>query len=144
MRLATDWICKVISRLRDWRLFLRFSLVNGIGTVVDYLAAVALVAAAGLGPIVATTIGFVLGTMVNYVGHTVFSYGVGRSSLSIANYLRYLIAVLLSLAVRLAAVTGLERATSLPFWIILIVAIGASFLASYVLATLWVFRRSGR
>lgn len=132
----------MLSQLRDRRLFLRFFFVNGLGTIVDYAVAVLLVAAFAVAEIAAATAGFVIGTVFNYVGHTLFSYEhTGRDSLSILGYLKYLAAVMLSLVVRLAVVAGLGAATALPFWFVLIVAIGASFVASFVVATLWVFRK---
>ena len=130
------------SPLKDPRLFLRFFFVNGFGTIADYGIAVLLVAALATPDLVASTIGFLIGTSVNYVGHTLFSYDhTTAKDLSLRGYGKYVSAVLLSLVVRLVVVAGLGAATPLPFWLILLVAIGASFIASYVIATLWVFRK---
>lgn len=132
----------MLSQLKDKRLFLRFFFVNGLGTIVDYGVAVALVVLFAVGDVVAATVGFIIGTVFNYVGHTLFSYEhTGRDSLSVMGYLKYLAAVMLSLVVRLAVVAGLGAVTALPFWFILLVAIGASFIASFVIATLWVFKK---
>ena len=129
--------------LKDRRQFVRFAGVSVIGTVADYLLAL-LLAAAGVSYIVASTCGFVLGSFVNYCGHSIFSYEhTSHKTISLKGFGRYFLAVLFSLVVRLAAVAGLEYATSLPFWLVLLIAIGASFVASYVISTLWVFRKPG-
>ena len=134
----------MLSQLKDVRLFLRFFFVNGAGTIVDYAVAVLLVTMFLVADLIAATVGFIVGTVFNYVGHTLFSYEhTSRETLSVRGYLKYLLAVMLSLVVRLAVVAALGAATPLPFWFVLIVAIGASFIASFVVATLWVFRKPG-
>ena len=130
------------SQLKDPKLFLRFFFVNGLGTIADYAIAVALVAFFGTNDLIASTVGFLIGTSVNYVGHTLLSYEhTTAKDLSLRGYGKYVSAVLLSLVVRLVVVAGLGAATPLPFWLVLLVAIGASFIASYVIATLWVFKK---
>jgi len=134
-----------MAQLRDRGQFVRFTLVQGLGTVLDYAVAVALVGLLTAPQLAASTAGFLLGTVVNYCAHNIFSYAhTSRASISLKGYGSYLLAVLFALAVRLAAVALLGAVTALPFWLILIAAIGASFVTSYVLATLWVFaRKSG-
>ena len=132
----------MLSTLTDMRLFLRFFFMNGLGTIVDFTVAVLLVAWVAVPDLAATAAGFIVGTLFNYVGHSLFSYAhAGRKSLSVAGYLKYLTAVLASLGVRLAVVAGLDWTVDLPYWLVLLIAIGASFIASFVIATLWVFRK---
>ncbi len=129
--------------LKDRRQFVRFAGVSVFGTVADYLLAL-LLASVGASYIAASTFGFVLGSFVNYCGHSIFSYEhAGRETISLKGFGKYFLAVMFSLVIRLAAVAGLEYATSLPFWLVLLIAIGASFVASYVISTLWVFRKPG-
>ena len=129
--------------LKDRRLFLRFTGVSILGTVADYVLALVL-AALGVSPLAASTVGFILGAFVNYCGHSVFSYEhTSRKTISLRGFGKYFLAVLLSLVTRLAVVAGLEYTTALPFWLVLLIAIGASFIASYVISTLWVFRKPG-
>ncbi len=129
--------------LRDRRQFLRFTGVSIMGMIADYVLALAL-ATAGMSYLVASTFGFTLGAFVNYCGHSVFSYEhTSRKTISLRGFGKYFLAVLISLVTRLVAVAGLEHATPLPFWLILLIAIGASFIASYVISTLWVFRKPG-
>ncbi|TMV07003.1 GtrA family protein [Ruegeria sediminis] len=132
------------SNLKDKRQFFRFLSINILGTVADFLLAVLLVAALSSPPVFAATFGFVVGSAVNYCGHNIFSYEhTSRHTISVRGFAKYLLAVLFSLVVRLAVVAGLGFATDLPFWLILLVAIGASFVASYVISTIWVFRKPG-
>lgn len=123
--------------------FMRFFGVSSVGTVADYVTALALHAVVGLSGVVASTLGFLLGTALNYLGHhhITFSTGDGAPA-TLVGFLRYFAAVLASLAVRLIVLVGLERIASLPFWIALTIAFGASFLSSYFISLLWVFRRS--
>ena len=130
------------SVLRDKRLFLRFLSVSVLGTIADYLLALLLAEAFSFAYVTASTCGFILGSIVNYCGHSVFSYEhTSRKTISLKGYVKYLLAVLSSLLVRLVAVAMLDYLTALPFWFILLVAIGASFVTSYVISTLWVFRK---
>ena len=130
-----------MGNLKDKRQFVRFAGVSVIGTIADYLLAL-LLASIGVSYIASSTCGFTLGSFVNYCGHSIFSYEyTSRKTISLKGFVRYFLAVLFSLVFRLAVVAGLEYATSLPFWLVLLIAIGASFVASYVISTLWVFRK---
>ncbi|NOD49758.1 MULTISPECIES: GtrA family protein [unclassified Ruegeria] len=132
----------MISNLKDKRLFFRFLSISVVGTTADYLLAVLLALVFSAPYVLASTCGFILGSAVNYCGHNVFSYEhTDKSTISFLGYGKYLLAVLSSLVSRLAVVAGLGYVTALPFWFILLVAIGASFITSYVISTLWVFRK---
>ena len=130
-----------MSGLKDKHLFFRFLSISALGTVADYLLALCLVSLFGFSYVLASTCGFILGSIVNYYGHNIFSYEhTSRKTISVRNYFKYLLAVLLSLVVRLAVVMGLEYIWPLPFWLILLIAICASFAINFVISTLWVFR----
>ena len=90
----------------------------------------------------ASTWGFIIGSIVNYVGHNILSYEhTDRGTISVKGYVKYFMAVIASLLIRLLVVAAFEYLSDLPFWFILINAIGASFLTSYVISTKWVFRK---
>ena len=132
------------SDLRDKRQFFRFFGVNILGMVADYLLAVLLASVFGTPYVLAVTCGFILGSFVNYCGHNIFSYEhTSRETISALGFGKYLLAVLFSLVVRLIVVAALDYISLLPFWLILLVAIGVSFVVSYVISTLWVFRKPG-
>lgn len=131
-----------MAELRDGKQFKRFGVVQVGGTIVDYAVANALVYLLATGEVLAATIGFLIGSAINYIGHNVYSYEhTDRNSISFLGYLRYMSAVGFALLARLAVVKLLAMFTGLPFWLILIAGIGVSFVVSYVLATVWVFRR---
>jgi putative flippase GtrA len=128
--------------LKDKRLFARFFSVSIFGTIADYLLALLLVSVFASPFVFASTCGFIVGAFVNYCGHTIFSYEhTSKASISVVGFGKYLIASLFSLLVRLAVVALLGYFSALPFWFILLCAIGASFISSYVISTLWVFRK---
>lgn len=134
----------MISKLNDKSLLFRFLSISVLGTAADYLLAVLLALIFSAPYVLASICGFILGSIVNYCGHNIFSYEhTDKGTISIRGYGKYLLAVLSSLVVRLAVVAVLGYVTSLPFWFILLVAIGASFITSYVISTLWVFRKPG-
>jgi len=131
------------SDLADKYLILRFAAVSVVGMIVDFLSALFLAGVYEIPYVAASACGFLLGTIVNYCSHAIFSYEhTDKESISIVGYGKYLLAVSASLVARLAFVAALELVTELPFWIILACAIGASFVVSYVISTLWVFKKT--
>lgn len=121
----------------------RFFGVSSVGTAVDYLSALALHGILGLPGVVASTGGFILGALLNYLGHHHITFSAGKDGpATVFGFLRYLSAVAVSLLVRLIVLVGLARLTAFPFWIALTIAFAASFLCSYFISLLWVFRRS--
>lgn len=122
---------------------LRFFGVQTVGTAADFLLTLALYSFLGLAGTVASTLGFLTGTIINYFGHhhVTFSTGDGAPA-TFSGFFRYLLAVLMSLVVRLAVLIGFGEWTSVPFWLALATAFVASFVCSYLFSLLWVFRRS--
>ena len=122
----------MISDLKDKRQLLRFLSISALGTAADYALALLLAGTLSTPYAIASTLGFILGSIINYVGHNIFSYEhTDQNSISLRGYGKYFL------------VEGLAYFTPLPFWFILLVAIGASFVANYVISTLWVFRKPG-
>lgn len=122
--------------------FLLFTAVSVIGTAADFLLALGLHNYVGLAAVAASAIGFSLGTCINYLGHhyITFASDDGQAA-SMKGFGKYAAAVAASLVVRLAVVFGLDTLGVLPFWLVLIVAIGASFICSYLISLLWVFKK---
>lgn len=132
----------MLSDLTNRGRFLRFFGVSTIGTAADYVTAVALHAFLGLSGVVASIIGFLLGTALNYLGHHHITFATGGDDpASVLGFLKYLGAVMLSLAVRLIVLVGVEMIDGVPFWFALGVAFTASFICSYLISLFWVFRR---
>jgi putative flippase GtrA len=85
--------------LKDKRLFFRFLSISALGTLADYLLALLLAEAFAFAYILASTCGFILGSIVNYCGHCIFSYDhTSRKSISLTGYVKYFLAVISSLA----------------------------------------------
>lgn len=123
--------------------FLRFFGVQTIGTVADFLLALVLHSVFGMAGVAASTIGFFVGTVINYFGHHHITFATGDGApATFTGFLKYLVAVSASLVVRIAVLLGFEQWTSAPFWFALSVAFVASFVCSYLFSLLWVFRRS--
>ena len=121
---------------------MRFFGVQSIGTVADFVVAL-LLRTLGLGSVVAVTIGFFLGTCINYLGHHHITFATGDGAPpSFGAFAKYVVSVLASLGVRLLALVAVETGLGAPFWVALIVAFGASFAVSYLFSLYWVFRRS--
>ena len=129
------------GKLSDKFQFMRFFGVSTIGTAADYLSALALHGLFGVAGGIAATIGFLIGTTINYCGHTKFTFDNGQGSgLSVGGYFKYLVAVGASLLVRLAVLYAADILAIAPFWFNLAVAFAISFVCSYVISVLWVFK----
>ncbi len=88
--------------------FLRFSGVGAIGTVAHYAILIALVQAGGVGPVLASSAGFAIGALVNYLlsYHFVFAsrephWEAGAKFLGVALAGIFLNALLMSLGTQL-------------------------------------------
>lgn len=134
-----------MPNLRDKNQFLRFGVVQAVGMVVDIAVAVGLVSFLAFNGVIAAATGFLTGGAINYCGHNLFSYThTDRASITLRGYVHYMAAVSFSLLVRLVVVGLLDYLTAIPFWLVMIIGVGVSFMLTYVSATLWVFRdRSG-
>lgn len=121
----------------------RFFGIQTIGTVADFAFAMALYAIFGVAGILASTLGFFLGTVINYLGHhhVTFRQDVPTPA-TVLGFLKYLAAVSMSLVVRVLILLGFEQWLSVPFWFALSVAFIGSFICSYLFSLLWVFRRN--
>jgi len=131
-----------VGGLTDVRQFFRFFGVSVVGVIADYTLALFLADQLSVGSLLATSLGYILGTVVSYLGHSIFSFEhTGKETVSLDGYVKYFFSTILSLLVRLIAVGLLEYVLVFPFWFTLLLAIGLSFVTSYVVSTLWVFRK---
>ncbi|MGJ8585552.1 MAG: GtrA family protein [Marinosulfonomonas sp.] len=131
------------SRLSDAGTFSRFFSVSVVGMAVDVCMALLAKGFFGLPSIPASALGFLLGTVANYCGHSLFTYATPeRRPITLLGYCKYMVAVSTSLVARLASVALLDFSTALPFWIVLLVSIALSFIVSYIISTIWVFNKN--
>lgn len=132
-----------MGSLTDIRQFFRFFGVSVVGVIADYTLALFLATLLFIDSLLATSLGYILGTVISYYGHSLFSYEhTSKETVSLNGYVKYFFSTILSLLVRLTAVGLLEYFLDFPFWFVLLIAIGLSFVTSYVVSTLWVFKKA--
>jgi putative flippase GtrA len=117
-----------------------FGLVGLIGTGAHYLALVLLVEMAGMYPVTATSVGFVIGALVNYVLNHRYTFRSSKAHLD-AGPKFFLIAIATGILNSLLVYAGV----SLMGANYLLVQIGATlmvFLANFALNSLWTFQEA--
>jgi putative flippase GtrA len=118
----------------------RFFVVTVLGVIIDLAIAFALHTFAGVPLWLAAAIGFTLAASANYVIHQTWSFGGGRDSLSARRAALYGGVALVTLAVRVGIVAGLERAVPGAWPLaILIAGAGGSFFVNFGLSKFVVF-----
>jgi putative flippase GtrA len=129
-----------ISWLNHWQI-IRFAAVSGGGTVIDYAATLALRTWTPTPLLAAVVLGYTIGAVVNYLGHSYFTYrNTAELQRNIRHFLRYYSGTLLALGSRLGTVFLLSLCTNFAEWIIIALGIGVSFICNYVVATGIIFR----
>jgi putative flippase GtrA len=126
--------------LATTRKLLGFGLVGAVGTAAHYLVLIVLVEAAGIRPVWATTIGFTVGAVINYLLNHRFTFQSSKNHLDagpkfffIALVTAFLNGGLVHLGVQILG---------LNYLLVQIVATLAVFLANFVLNSIWTFKES--
>ena len=117
-----------------------FGLVGVIGTGAHYLALIILVEMTGMNPVTATSVGFVVGALVNYVLNRRYTFRSSKDHLD-AGPKFVLIAIVTGIVNSLLVYAGV----SLIGANYLLVQIGATFivfLANFALNSLWTFKEA--
>ena len=117
-----------------------FGLVGVVGTSAHYLVLVVLVEITGIDPVTATSIGFVVGALVNYVLNRRYTFRSHKAHLD-AGPKFFLIAIFTGILNSLLVYAGV----SLMGANYLVVQIGATcvvFLANFALNSLWTFKEA--
>lgn len=119
----------------------RFLVVSVVGLAVDLGVALLLAKGFGLPLWLATVVGFLTAAAGNYLLHEVWTFRHGALRASLGRFARHLLALGLTLGVRLAAVVGLQAliGADREALVILLPAVGLSFCTSFLLARTWVF-----
>jgi putative flippase GtrA len=120
------------------RKLVAFGVVGVIGTGAHYLALILLVEAAGMDPVLATTIGFAVGAVVNYVLNRRYTFGSSKAHLD-AGPKFFLIAVATGLLNSLLVHVGVNLVGQ-NYLLVQIAATLVVFLANFALNSLWTFR----
>ncbi|HUV63612.1 MAG TPA: GtrA family protein [Sedimentisphaerales bacterium] len=122
------------------RRLMTFGLVGVIGTAAHYLALVLLVELTGMDPVTATSVGFVIGALVNYVLNRRYTFRSSKAHLD-AGPKFFLIAIVTGTLNSLLVYAGV----SLLGANYLVVQIGATlivFLFNFALNSLWTFQEA--
>ena len=115
-----------------------YGLVGLVGTAAHYLTLVLLVEAAGLDPVVATSAGFIVGALVNYILNHRYAFRSSKAHLD-AGPKFFLIAAITGVLNALLVHAGVDLVGANY----LLVQVGATvvvFLANFALNSLWTFR----
>ena len=117
-----------------------FGLVGVIGTGTHYLVLIMLVESAGINPVTATSVGFVVGALVNYALNRRYTFQSSKSHLD-AGPKFFIIAIVTGIVNSLLVYGG----ANLLGANYLLVQIGATFivfLANFALNSLWTFQEA--
>lgn len=119
---------------------LRFFMVTVLGVAIDLGIAFALHTGLGVPLWLAAAVGFTLAASANYVIHQTWSFQSGPRNLSARRAGLYALVALATLAMRVAIVVVLERATAGAYPLaILIAGAGGSFFVNFGLSKFVVF-----
>jgi putative flippase GtrA len=125
-------------RLVSPRQFLAYLGVGVVGTGGHYLALVALVRGAGLDPVVATTCGFAVGAVINYVANYHLTF---RSRRSHAGTMpRFFAIALAGMGVNAGVMAACHRGLGLHYLLSQVLATGTVVVLTYLGNRLWTFR----
>ncbi|NCC29247.1 MAG: GtrA family protein [Gammaproteobacteria bacterium] len=121
-----------------WRRLAAFGVVGAIGTLAHYLALVSLVEIWGLHPAAATTVGFGLGALINYLLNYRYTFNSSKSHRD-AGPKFALIAIATGVLNTWMVFAGVD-VLALDYILVQIAATAAVFLLNFVLNSLWTFR----
>lgn len=140
-----DRIHKQLASQAPWLLhssylsrLLRFSIVGGIATLVQYLILIALVMASDFSPAIASTIGFVISSLVNYILN--YSFTFKSSKPHTETLTRFLIISVCGLIINYLFMQIGTRAFNLHYLFVQLAATAATLLWNFSLNHLWSFR----
>lgn len=117
--------------------FLRFALVGVAGTIVHYGVMIALIEVAGLGTVLATSLGFLAGASVSYVLNRKITF-ISNQPVGVA-FAKYIAALTVGLVINACIVAGLE-ALGLHYFIAQPIATAVVLFWNFGASRLLVFR----
>ena len=117
-----------------------FGLVGVIGTGAHYLVLIMLVERAGIDPVTATSVGFVVGALVNYALNRRYTFQSSKPHRD-ASPKFLTIAIITGIANSLLVYGGVDLMGA-NYLLVQISATSIVFLANFALNSLWTFRES--
>jgi putative flippase GtrA len=129
-----------ITAYKTCRKLVAFGLVGIIGTVAHYVTLIMLVEIVHADPVVATTLGFLVGAVVNFLLNHRYTFRSTKAYFETGPKF-LLIAITTGILNTLLVYTGLHW-FNLNYLIAQIISTVVVFLANFVLNDLWTFRQS--
>jgi len=123
-----------LKRSASW-----FTMVGAAAALVHYIVAVALESGAAIAASNANIVGFLCAFPVSYFGHRALSFSTQKTSHSQAFPKFLMIACGGFLGNQLLVISALHM-TSLPFWLVLAVAMVIVAISTYILSRYWAFK----
>lgn len=118
--------------------FLRFLLVGGGATALQYIIMAALIAAVGMEPLLASNIGFLISAGFNYWANARFTFQ-DKGGSHKQNIPRFLITLCAGLLINSGVLHGLLL-LNVPIWLAQLCATGVVFVWNYTVNAVWTFR----
>jgi putative flippase GtrA len=133
-----------LARFREGiLLFGRFFSTALAGLILDLAVAWVLIVVAGVGDVVAASCGLLVGMVVAYAGHLLWTFRAAGRQASLGHFAQFAAGAGISLAVRVAVLSAIEWAgwqELLPALVRLSLGAGLSFVVSYFLCRFVIFR----
>ncbi len=125
------------ARLRH---ILLFAALGAVGTLAQYTVLIALVRGAGLGPVLASTAGFLAGGLVNYQLNRRIAFRSSKSHVEAAG--KFFTVAGIGLCLNALLMTLFTRTLGLPYLPAQLICTGLLVLWHYAGNALWTFRKS--
>ncbi len=119
--------------------FLRFGLVGGLNTAIQYGLFIVLFRLAGVPMVVASACGYLAGTVNSYFINRSWTFRIGRARTT-GEFTRFLIVNLLAMGMNLLTLKLLVSRAGLSPEVAQMCAIGSSLVANFAGNKLWTFR----
>ncbi len=123
---------------RGGRQFLAYAAIGAVGTGFHYLTLVALVSRARLDPVAATSCGFVVGAVVNYVGNYHLTFRSRRGHVGTMG--RFFAVAAAGMAVNAAVMALCHRALGIHYLVSQVLATGLVVVLTFLANRAWTFR----
>ena len=120
------------------RQFLHFAAVGATGTAVQYLTLWLGVEWFSLGAVTASAIGYLLGSVVNYVLNYFFTFASGKSHVETAS--KYYAVLAVGWCLNTALMTLFVRYLDWNYWIAQIVTTGLGLIWNFLGSRFWAFK----
>jgi putative flippase GtrA len=127
----------MVARIRH---FLLYAALGAVGTLVQYAVLVALVQGTGAQPVLASTLGFLIGGVVNYTLARTIAFRSSRPHHEAAT--KFFLVAGVGLCLTALLMTGFIAGLGLPYLLAQVLTTGLVLFWHYAGNTLWTFRET--